>query len=475
MPTVISISDEGLGNSSYLVDLDDGCALVVDPRRDAGIYVAAAEARGLDITHCAETHLHADFVTGSLELASDGATVLASAAGNLEFDHRGMGDGDEVDLGGLTLRAVATPGHTPEHIAYLLADGSAPLALFSGGSLLPGSAAVTDLIAPDETEPLARALYRSVHERLFTLPADLPVYPTHGTGATFCAAAPGEQNQKSTTVGREKSANPLFSAPNEDSFVKALVSGFGTYPPYFLRLREVNRRGPLVFGATAPRLRRLPIADVQRLIRKGAQIIDVRPIIDFASGHIPGALSNTLRPVFATWLGWLVPDDVPLVFVLNDDQDRADLVWQCLKVGYERIAGEPEGGMASWRDLRLPEGRIDLVKPDDLSTTSGELVDVRQASEFTAGHIPGAIHVELGSVSNQTEAMLSSPVTFMCSHGERSMTAAALLERDGHRHVSVLRGGPEDWSRASGGSLEAGEGQSQKRSPSARADSERNS
>ncbi len=475
MLTVISISDEGLGNSSYLVDLDDGRALVVDPRRDAGIYVAAAEARGLDITHCAETHLHADFVTGSLELASNGAIVIASAAGDLEFGHRGMGDGDEVDLGGLTLRAVATPGHTPEHISYLLSDGPAPLALFSGGSLLPGSAARTDLIAPDETEPLARALYRSVHERLFVLPDDLPIYPTHGTGATFCAAAPGVQNEKSTTIGREKSVNLLFSAADEDSFVKALLSGYGTYPSYFLRLREVNRRGPRVYGSTAPPLKGLPVAEVQRLTGEGAQLIDVRPISDFAAGHIPGALSNTLRPVFATWLGWLVPEPLPLVFVLNDNQDRADLVWQCLKVGYERIAGELEGGMAPWRDLLLPESRISLVKPDELASTSGELVDVRQASEFAGGHIPRAINIELGSVSNWAEGKLSSPVTLMCGHGERSMTAAALLERGGHRNLSVLDGGPEDWSRVSGGSLETGEGKSQSSAAGTRADSERNS
>jgi hydroxyacylglutathione hydrolase len=474
LPTVISIPDEGLGNSSYLVDLDDGRALVVDPRRDAGIYLAAAEVRGLDITHCAETHLHADFVTGSMELASNGVIVLASAAGGLEFSHRGLEDGDEVDLGGHTLRAVATPGHTPEHIAYLLADGPTPLALFSGGSLLPGSAARTDLIAPDETEPLARDLYRSVHERLFNLTDDLSVYPTHGTGATFCAAAPGGQ-EKSTTIGREKLGNPLFSAADEDSFVKVLLSGFGTYPPYFHRLREVNRRGPRVYGMNAPPLRGLPAAEVQHLTDEGAQLLDVRPISDFAAGHIPGALSNALRPVFATWLGWLVPEGLPLVFVLNDDQDRADLVWQCLKVGYEKIAGELDGGMASWRDLLLPENRINLVKPDELATGWSDLVDVRQASEFAAGHIPGARNIELGSVSNQAGGMLSSPVTLMCGHGERSMTAAAVLERGGHQQLSVLNGGPEDWRRASGGSLDVCELPPESGTPGKRTDSERTS
>ena len=237
-PTVVALVDEGLGNSSYLVDLSDGRALVVDPPRDPAHHLAVAEKRGLVISHSAETHLHADFVTGSRELAARGAAVVAPAAAGLDWPHRGQADGDEIDLGGLRLRALATPGHTPEHLAYLLLDGDEPVALFSGGSLLVGSVARTDLIAADQTEPLARALWRSIVERLLALPDDLAVYPTHGAGS-FCSAPAG--GERTTTIGRERATNPLLAAADEDAFVARLLAGLGTYPPYFTELREVNR------------------------------------------------------------------------------------------------------------------------------------------------------------------------------------------------------------------------------------------
>ena len=248
----LALVDEGLGNSSYLVDLGDGRALAVDPGRDPGPYLAAAAHRGLAIAYAAETHLHADFVSGSRELAAGGAQVLAAAAGRTGFPHRGLGDGDEVDLGGLTLRALATPGHTPEHLSYLLLDGGRPVALFSGGSLLVGAVARTDLIAPERTEELARALWRSLHERILSLPGDLAVYPTHGAGS-FCSAPAGAE--RTTTIGAEKAANPLLAAAGEDAFVELLLGGLGSYPPYFLRLREVNRRGPELFGPGPARFR----------------------------------------------------------------------------------------------------------------------------------------------------------------------------------------------------------------------------
>ena len=216
-PQPLALVDEGLGNSSYLLDVGDGRALVVDPERDPARYLAAAERKGLVISYTAETHLHADFVSGSRELAARGARVIASGAGGLEFPHRGLGDGDEVDLGGLTLRALATPGHTPEHLAYLLLDGTRPAGLFSGGSLLAGAVARTDLIAPEQTEALARALWRSLHERILGLPGDLAVYPTHGAGS-FCSAPAGAE--RTTTIGREVAANPLLAAASEDAFVK---------------------------------------------------------------------------------------------------------------------------------------------------------------------------------------------------------------------------------------------------------------
>ncbi|MDP1804137.1 MAG: MBL fold metallo-hydrolase, partial [Acidimicrobiales bacterium] len=215
-PEIVALVDEGLGNSSYVVDLGDGRAMVVDPARDPGPYLAEAEKRGLRIAVSLETHLHADFVSGSRELADRGSQVVAALAADLEHPHRGMADGEEMDLGGMNLMALATPGHTPEHLAYLLRDGNRPVALFSGGSLLVGAVARTDLTSPERTEELARALWRSIQDRILTLPDELIVYPTHGAGS-FCSVAPG--GERVTTIGRERSSNPLLAAPDEDAFV----------------------------------------------------------------------------------------------------------------------------------------------------------------------------------------------------------------------------------------------------------------
>lgn len=442
MPNIVPIIDEGLGNSSYLVELGDRRALVLDSERDPSPYLAAAAARGLTIAYAVETHLHADFVSGSRELVAEGAQVLAAAAGEIEFPHRGLSDGDEVDLGGLTLRALATAGHTPEHLSYLLLDGKRPVALFSGGSLLVGAVARTDLIAPEQTESLTRALWRSLHERILTLPDDLAVYPTHGAGS-FCSAPAG--GQRTTTIGAEKAANPLLAASDEDAFVKLLLGGLGSYPAYFRRLREVNRRGPTLYGSEPPTLTPLSVERVRRLLDEGATLVDARPIAAFGAGHVPDALSIELRPAFATWLGWLAESDRDLVFVLDTEQDRADLVRQARNVGYERLAGELVGGMDAWKSAGFPVDRMRVVAAAD---ATGPLLDVRQDTEFDAGHIPGARQIELGALAVVAEEIGGGPLTLMCGHGERAMTGASLLVRAGHHDVMVAVGGPEDWATA---------------------------
>ena len=446
MPDIVALPDEGLGNSSYIVDLGDDRLLVLDPVRDPRAYLRLAEKRGAEIAFSAETHLHADFVSGSNELAAYGATVLAAAASGLGYPHRPLGDRDEVDLGGLTLRAIATPGHTPEHLSYLLLDASRELAFFSGGVLIPGSVARTDLIAPDETESLARVLHRSLTTRILSLPDDLVVYPTHGTGTTFCAAGAGGE-RASTTIGDEKRSNPLLAITDEDAFVDRLMAGYGSFPGYFLSLRDVNARGPRIYGEQPPTLEPLPAEAVRDLIRRGAEVVDARPIEDFAAGHVTGSMSNRLRPAFATWLGWLVERDRRLVFVLNDDQDRDEIVRQCLKIGYENIAGELAGGMRAWRAAGFDESRTGLVTPAGLAAAGGTVVDVRQSSEFDTGHVPGAKHVELGSLPHRTSELAGGGVIAMCGHGERAMTAASLLERAGNDDVSVFQGGPQDVPR----------------------------
>lgn len=447
MIDIVAFVDEGLGNSSYLVDLGDHRAVVVDPERDASPYLAAAARRGLTISHSVETHLHADFVTGSRELAARGAMVLAPAAGGIEWPHRGLGDGDETDLGGLRLRALATPGHTPEHLSYLLSDGGRPLALFSGGSLLVASAGRTDLIAPDQTESLARALWRSIVERLLVLPDDLAVYPTHGAGS-FCSAP--ADGARVTTIGGERLTNPLLSAPDEDTFVARLLAGLGSCPAYFAELRAVNRHGPHVYG-TFPTLAPLDVNDLRRRVDDGAALIDVRPIDRFAAGHIPTSVSIELRPQFASWLGWLVGRGQPLMFVADAETDRAELVRRCLTIGYEHLAGELDGGVAAWAAAGRTLEQTPLVAVVDVS--GRRVLDVRQDAEYEAGHLPGAAHLELGSLRGAPLA--PGPLTVMCGHGERAMTAASLLAAAGRADVAVAVGGPDDWA-ASGRPLVTG-------------------
>lgn len=244
------VADAALGNTSYVVDVGKGVAVVVDPRRDVDDYLAEAERHGLRIGATFETHLHADFVTGSLELAeATGAEIVGPAGAEAAFPYRGVGEGEAIRFGDVELRALATPGHTPEHLAYQVTADDGPGGVFTGGSLIVGGVARTDLVAPDRTEELARAQFHSL-QRLATLPDATPIWPTHGAGS-FCSTGPAAAGH--TTIGAERSGNPLMVLDDEDEFVRRLVGGYGSFPAYFLRLRDVNRRGPrLVSDLAAP-------------------------------------------------------------------------------------------------------------------------------------------------------------------------------------------------------------------------------
>jgi glyoxylase-like metal-dependent hydrolase (beta-lactamase superfamily II)/rhodanese-related sulfurtransferase len=443
---IVPIVDTGLGNSSYVIDLGDGGALVVDPERDPGPYLQVARKRNLKPRFTIETHLHADFISGSRELMAEGATLLAPSGSDLSFDHQRIEDGDEIELGGLTLRAIATPGHTPEHLAYLLLDGADPLALFSGGTLMAGGVARTDLLSPELTNPLARATYRSIRERLLTLPDDLVVYPTHGAGS-FCSAGPA--GERTTTIGQERRSNPLLQVETEDEFVAMLLGGFGSYPTYFSRMRDVNRAGPDVYGEDPPAITALSPREVASLEQGGALVVDARPIERFATGHVPNSLSIELRDQFGTWLGWLADPIQPIVIVADDDQDIADLEWQMLNVGFEPPRGRLAGGMDAWRAATLPVAETALVSPGDV-TADLPILDVRQRSEWEISHVPFAIHVELGDVSSRA-SHLPAGVQVHCGHGQRAMTAASLLEREGVDAITVTAGGPAEVAAAVSG------------------------
>jgi hydroxyacylglutathione hydrolase len=442
-----SIVDEGLGHSSYVIGLGDGSALVVDPARFPNRQRQVAARRGWRIAWTADTHSHADYVSGSPELAADGATFLASAGAGLEVAHRTVFAGEDIDVADdVVLRAIATPGHTPDHLALLL-HGGEPVALFSGGSLMVGAVGRTDLLGNEQRDALARELFRALRADILTLPDNVPVYPTHGAGS-FCSAPAGAS--RTTTIGREIATNPMLGIDDEDLFVETLIAGLGCFPNYFRELPEINRRGPRLYP-TVPALARLDLDTVHRNLADGAVLVDARPIDAHSREHPAGAISIEHRPVFASWLGWLVDLDEPIVFILDDTTDRVDLVRQCLTVGREAILGELDGGVATWVAAGLPVRATPLVAPSEMAAT---VLDVRQSSEWAAGHVPGAIHVELGEL---TRAVLpDSSITVMCGHGERAMTGASLLERGGHRNVSVLAGGPDDWHAAIGADLESG-------------------
>lgn len=420
MTEVVEIPDPGLGNTSYLVDLGDRSALVVDPERDPRPYIEAAGRRKLRITHVAETHLHADFVSGARELVALGAELIAPRSGLLAHPHRAVGEGDEVVLGGLSLHVIATPGHTPEHVAYVLYDGAAALALFSGGTLMAGGVARPDLISSDLTVPLAYMAYDSVLRLLATLPDGLMVRPTHG-GGSLCSSA-GATSSEWSTVGWERRNHPAVTAIGPDQFVTGLLAGLGSYPPYFHRLREVNRRGPQTFGVDLPPLVPLAVDDLE-----GKTVVDARAINGFAGGHIPRSISIELRDQFGTWLGWLFEPDTPLVFVLDPDQDERELVRQSLNIGHEQLAGRI--GLKDWIEAGNQLATIDLI-PVDLLRLDTPTLDVRQKSEWDVAHLPGATHIELGDLHSHS-GTIDPGVVVHCGHGQRAMTAASILARTG--------------------------------------------
>jgi glyoxylase-like metal-dependent hydrolase (beta-lactamase superfamily II)/rhodanese-related sulfurtransferase len=442
MIEIDSVVDEGLGHSSYVVGLGDGSALVVDPARFPDRQRQVAREQGWRLGWTLDTHSHADYISGSPELAADGATFVASAGARLEVGHRPVEPGESVEVAaGVELRAIATPGHTPDHLAFLLVADGVPTALFSGGSLMVGALGRTDLLGDEHREDLARALFRSLRAEILTLPDDLPVYPTHGAGS-FCSAPAG--SARTTTIGRERATNPLLGMDDEGRFVETLLAGVGSFPSYFRQLPEINRRGPRLYPAL-PALAKLDIDTVCTHLAGGALLVDARPIGAFSRAHPRGAISIEHRPVFGSWLGWLVPLDQPVAFLLDESTNVDALVRDCLTIGHEAILGELDGGLATWVAAGLDVESIPLVDPSDMADA---VVDVRQDPEWAGGHLPEAVHVELGALAGTT--LPDRSMTVMCGHGERAMTGASLLAAAGHRYLSVLIGGPEDWHAATG-------------------------
>jgi glyoxylase-like metal-dependent hydrolase (beta-lactamase superfamily II)/rhodanese-related sulfurtransferase len=438
---VHAVPDEALGNTSYLVAVGNGSAFSVDPRRDADEHLALAADLGLQIGAVFETHLHADFVSGVREVhRATGAAVYAPAGAGLAFPHVGVDAGDRVSVGDSELEVVATPGHTPEHVAYLATMRGARV-IFSGGSLIVGGAARTDLTGADRTEELARAQYASLR-LLASFPGETVLCPTHG-GGSFCSATRARNG--ASTIAQELERNPLLGVADEAEFIERLLTGFGSYPTYFRHLREVNRAGPELLSELPPPVHLSP-ADAAHSAKQGAWLVDARPAADWAAAHPEGAVSIELRPAFASWLGWVVPFGARVVLVV--EPGRTDEAWRLARrIGYDRIDGWIS--FQAWREAGMPVGSVESIDPHQAAERAAwgsVLLDVRQRAEHEISRLPGAVHLELGDIIAGKTTDSPAVVTY-CGHGERSATAASLLARRGVR-VANLAGGVAAWREA---------------------------
>jgi rhodanese-related sulfurtransferase len=438
---------EGLGNSSYVVELGNGDAAVIDPDRSVDRYLRTLNDRGLSLKAILETHLHADFVSGAHEMsARTDAPIFAPAAAQLRLPHRGLHANEIFRLDGCIAKAIPSPGHTPEHLSYVLQLASGEPLLFTGGSLIVGGAARTDLISHELTDGLTRAQFRTIKQSFTEQPDETILLPTHG-GGSFCST--GQGGERVSTLCQERANNPLLAWDDEDQFARWFPSTFPQAPAYFFRLRHFNQAGPRLRGEVrSPRPMTPEEFDDARAL---ALVIDVRQKEPYSAGHIPASLSNPFRDSFAVWLGWVVPLETPLLFVADGEPlDR--VIDESLLVGFENFVGYLTGGLLEWEQAGKPVATVDLVNPTEARRrlTNGALVlDVREPSEFDSGHLPGARQIPLGSLERELQSLPKErPAMVYCGHGERASTAASLLERAGVAEIANIDGGTQSWEAA---------------------------
>jgi glyoxylase-like metal-dependent hydrolase (beta-lactamase superfamily II)/rhodanese-related sulfurtransferase len=444
---IVPFVHEGLGNSSYLVGLSDNSALMIDPDRSVQRYLDAASERGWRIDAVLETHLHADFVTGAHEIAAAlGARLLVPRDAHSRLSHEPVDGAQRFTFDGVEIEAVGSPGHTPEHTSYVARTASHPPALFSGGSLIVGGAARTDLISPDMTDTLSRAQFRTLKTAFGALPDETWLYPTHG-GGSFCSAGSG--STRTSTLGAERASNPLLAFDSEDEFAASFPTTFPSVPAYYSRMRAFNQAGPRLRRDIQPPPALSPVDFAAA--RADAVVIDARPMDAYATSHISHSISIAFRDVFAVWLGWLVPANARLLF-LTGDTPLQRVVDESLLVGYEQFAGVLEGGLRAWEDAGLPVASARIVGAAEARRSlldGATALDVREPDEYSSGHIPDAIHVPLGELAERADEIpRDRPVVAYCGHGERGATAVSLLERAGRTALLNLDGGLDAWRDA---------------------------
>ena len=439
MYTVEAVPAGELGNASFLVaDTDRGMGLVIDPLRDIERYVKLAADLGVKLTHALDTHLHNDYVSGRRELAAELGTNIAE-----------LEPGSELHVGDLSLRAVHTPGHTPDHKAFLLSEGSQDRALFSGGAVMLGAIARTDLLGPHLAVHLALEALTTLQVRLRGLADDIRVFPTHG-GGSFCGT--GGRSGHETTLGHERHTNPFFQITEVMPFLARALSQH-RYPTYYRDMAAINRGGVPLLGHAAPPLTRLGADEVGQRIDEGAAVVDIRPGRDYDRGHIPGSYSIGIDGPVSAWVGWLIARGRPIVLVGGTDNELRKAQRQLLRIGYDTIAGALDGGVDAWRSSGRSISTFETVEVEDmaqwvLSAEPMTVVDARDEHEWVAGHVPGAVHMYVPDVPHRAgEIPREAPVAVHCASGYRAGIAASLLERAGLTRIIHVNGEYSDWDR----------------------------
>ena len=460
--------DDKLAQASYLVGcVATGEAVVVDANRDVEPYVRAAEREGLRIVAVTETHIHADYLSGSRELAHrTGARLHLSDCGPVEWKYgfaasdnaRLLKDGDEIVVGNVKLRALHTPGHTPEHLSFLVIDGAAtaePMSIITGDFVFCGDVGRPDLLekavqVKGSAEAAARVLWKSL-ERFRALPDHLTVWPGHGAGS---ACGKGMSSVPCSSVGYEKMVNWAFQAKNEQAFVAGVLAGQPEPPAYFATMKRLNRDGPRVIGA----MRSPPLLDYTSLPQgrgsrvAGPVLVDLRSGADFAAGHIPDSLSIPLNKSFTTWAGSLLPydRDIHLLFPDRDAAGLAEAVRDLALIGLDRIAGYwTVDAIDWWKGQGRPLTTVAQISPAGLAAAKHRVVDVRGAAEWEGGHLPGAVHIPLPELAARIKELPTErPLVLQCAGGARSMIAASLLQAEGVAGVVNLTGGYSAWVKA---------------------------
>jgi glyoxylase-like metal-dependent hydrolase (beta-lactamase superfamily II)/rhodanese-related sulfurtransferase len=444
---------EKIAHSSYLLAGSSTCA-VVDPQRDVQIYLDAAAAMNLKITHILETHLHADFISGHMDLAAaTGAKIYAPRSARCRFAHRGVSEGDRFRIEDMAIKVLETPGHTPEHISYVVTDtarAKEPTGVFCGDTLFVGDVGRPDLF-PDMAQKLASKLFDSLHGKLMKLPDYCEVYPAHGAGS-LCGRAIGAKWQ--TTIGYERRFNSALQIRDREEFIRSLTTEMPPAPDHFSRCSAVNARGPALLEDMPPIIRLDAEAFKKKAGGKGVQVLDVRNYDAFGGQHIPGALNIPFGGNFATFAGWILFPERDVYLVTEDGISPEEVAVWLHRVGVDRIKGVLDGGLFAWARTGLPTAHVPQISSQELhEKVSGSkklaLLDVRSPREYETHHIRGAVNIPAPDLRERhAELHPEAPIVVICSTGHRSSLAASLLLRQGFMNVINAAGGMTGYGAA---------------------------